>query len=181
MDKDVEKILAIIIIFIIILVFVVWFLTSSDKEKTTLANTGQDISPACGGWQAIYLCNKACYSDNTCDTTRCNPKNPADTESDTCKVFLEKIKSRAIAEASPQEVSLKDGTATIQITVTDQNKNPIKATATASGAGSGSINEFTGTGSITVKLTSVGAIRIKVTPDAETKLSAASAIVNVVR
>lgn len=180
MEQEVSGLGRIVVLFVIILLFSIFFLSMVGGGKEQITNAGADISPTCGGWQAVYLCQKACSVDNACDTTHCNPKNPADTESDTCKVFLEKINSHAIAEVSPKEVSLKDGTATITVTVTDKDKNPIKATVTASGAGNGGPAEIQGTGSITVDLIRVGAIRIKATP-AETKLSAASALVNVVK
>lgn len=170
--NDVSKIVSFVILFILLLLFSMWFLTSGGKAETQYGNAAEDLSPACGGWQSLYLCEKACYSEDKCDTTYCNAADPADSKSDTCSAYLEKMKKHAIVEVSPATVTYSKGsTVPISITVTDQDKKPISSTVMASGAGTSASSKISGTGTITISLVSKGIIKIKVTPDESSKLS----------
>lgn len=184
MDWSLSTILRFVIVVLVVLI--VYMLASNliGGAEESYRGAAADISPKCGGWQALHLCQKACDVDNACDTTYCDPDSPKQKAEgvDTCEKFLEKMKSRIVVDVSPKEVELSKGDAVIHVRVKDQNGMPLSADLSASGAGEGTgSTDNGGVGELSIKLKKIGIIKIIATPkDTASKLSSAQAVVSVV-
>lgn len=165
MEKPITSAADVVIMLVLILIVTLIVLSIGGSGKTEIVEVAEkgSISSKCGGWQSLAQCQKACYED-ACETTYCNPKDPKDITTNTCKEYLEKMENRASVDVSPTEITgfTAGGTAQITIVVKDKNGNTLPASAQATGAGTGSVDDTTKP--MSVKLSSIGIINIRITP-----------------
>ncbi len=174
MQEDISKIAAILILLALIAISIFWMISQTRDDP--LNTTDGQISPKCGGFEAISLCTKACYQENKCDETHCDPDNG---ESMICRDFLDYVQNTIVVEALPKEVKFA-GSATITVRTTDSNKSPVEAELEASGVGSGKAETSGGTAIMTIPLKKAGALTITAKPK-DDKFRSSSAVVLVVK